>query len=76
MNAQNGAAAIVARINTCKATNPQFSLSDLGESFTIGETSTFISILGDRESLTVDRRLVEFLFRKFFFLVRYLSTLV
>ncbi|KAK4242557.1 putative sterigmatocystin biosynthesis peroxidase [Achaetomium macrosporum] len=63
VTAQTGAAAIVGRIRTCNATNPEFSLSDLGFEFILGETAAFISILGDSESFTVDTRRVEYLFR-------------
>ncbi|KAK3356611.1 Chloroperoxidase [Lasiosphaeria hispida] len=64
VNAKNGADAIVARMKTCKKTNPQYSLSELGEAFILGETAAFISILGDVKSLTVSKRLVEYLFQK------------
>jgi len=63
LNVESGAAAIVARIKTCKATNPTYSLSSLGEAFILGETAAFISILGDAESLTAEKRFVEYLFQ-------------
>ena len=40
-------------------------MSDLGEMFLLGETAAFISILGDKEALTVDTTLVEYLFGAF-----------
>ncbi|KAK4172637.1 Chloroperoxidase [Triangularia setosa] len=64
VNVESGAAAIVARINTCKAVNPTYSLSFLGEAFILGETAAYISILGDTESLTVEKKRVEYLFQK------------
>lgn len=65
VNVESGAAAIVARMKTCKSTNPQYSLSQLGEAFILGETAAFISILGDAEALTVEKTRVEYLFRTF-----------
>lgn len=62
INAVNGAAAIVGRMRASNRTNPEFAMSDLGFSFTIGETAAFISILGDSTTLTVNKRLVEYLF--------------
>lgn len=55
----------MARLERSKKTNPQFSLSDLGEMFILGETAAFISILGDKGALTVDTTLVEYLFGTF-----------
>ncbi|KAK4643001.1 hypothetical protein QC761_000370 [Podospora bellae-mahoneyi] len=63
VNVESGAAAIVARMKTCKSTNPQYSLSQLGEAFILGETAAFISILGDAETLTVEKTRVEYLFQ-------------
>jgi hypothetical protein len=66
VDVKGGAAAIVARMKTCKSTNPTYSLSDLGEAFIIGETAAFISILGDAETITAPKKLVEYLFRKLY----------
>ncbi|KAK0648405.1 Chloroperoxidase [Cercophora newfieldiana] len=63
LDVKSGATAIVARMKTCKATNPTYSLSDLGEAFILGETAAFISILGDAKTITADKKLVEYLFR-------------
>ncbi|KAK4170769.1 Chloroperoxidase [Triangularia setosa] len=63
VDVQSGTAAIIARINTCKVTNPAYSLSALGEGFIWGETAAFISILGDAETITVEKRRVEYLFQ-------------
>ncbi|KAK5659959.1 hypothetical protein OQA88_13424 [Cercophora sp. LCS_1] len=62
VNVKAGAAAIVARMKTCKSTNPTYSLSGLGEAFILGETAAFISILGDAKSITADKKLVKYLF--------------
>lgn len=64
LNVESGAAAIVARMNTCKSTNPTYSISDLGEAFILGETAAFISILGDAETITANKTLVKYLFGK------------
>ncbi|KAK3308975.1 Chloroperoxidase [Chaetomium strumarium] len=66
VDVQTGTAAIVGRIKTCNATNPQFSLSELGFDFILGETVAFISILGDAEKFTVDTRRVEYLFSEYY----------
>ncbi|KAK3369921.1 Chloroperoxidase [Podospora didyma] len=63
VNVESGTASIIARMKTCKATNPTYSLSNLGEGFILGETAAFISILGDAQSITVDKRRVEYLFQ-------------
>ncbi|KAK4451238.1 Chloroperoxidase [Podospora aff. communis PSN243] len=63
VNVKSGAAAIIGRMKSCKATNPTYSLSDLGEAFILGETAAFIAILGDAESITAEKRMVEYLFR-------------
>lgn len=59
---EQAAAARVARMQTSQATNPNFTLSDLGSAFSIGESAAYIFILGDRVSGTVERSLVEYLF--------------
>lgn len=51
-----------ARIITSNATNPKYELSPLGSDFSIGETAAYILFLGDRESATVRKDLVEYLF--------------
>ncbi|KAK0654314.1 Chloroperoxidase [Cercophora samala] len=63
VDVQSGVSAIVARMKTCKSTNPQYSISQLGEAFILGETAAFISILGDFQTITVDKRRVEYLFQ-------------
>ncbi|KAL4744671.1 hypothetical protein BDW72DRAFT_212277 [Aspergillus terricola var. indicus] len=51
-----------ARVNTSKATNPNYSMSQLGEDFSYGETAAYLIVLGDKESGTVDRSWVEYMF--------------
>ncbi|KAK6212589.1 hypothetical protein LQW54_005174 [Pestalotiopsis sp. IQ-011] len=56
------AAARIARIKTSQATNPNFTLSDLGSDFSVGEAAAYIIVLGDRVSGTVEKTVVEYLF--------------
>ena len=58
------AAARIGRIKTSQATNPNFTLSDLGSAFSVGEAAAYIIVLGDRVSGTVDKTVVEYLFGK------------
>ncbi|KAK7998869.1 Cloroperoxidase [Apiospora marii] len=62
INVTMAAAARQARIRTSNATNPQFSLSDLGSGFSLGEAAAYLIILGDRGSHTARRNVVEYLF--------------
>ncbi|KAI0881357.1 Cloroperoxidase [Annulohypoxylon maeteangense] len=59
---QMAANARVARLMTSNLTNPEYSLSDLGSAFSIGETAAYIGILGDKKSGTVPKSWVEYLF--------------
>lgn len=52
----------LARLITSNNTNPNFTLSDLGSSFSVGETAAYVAILGDQKSGTVRKCLVEYLF--------------
>lgn len=54
----------VSRLMTSNLTNPEYSLSDLGSEFSIGETAAYISVLGDKKTGTVPKSYVEFLFGK------------
>lgn len=57
------AAARIARIQTSNATNPDFSLSELGDNFSVGENAIlFLLFPKDVEAITADRRPVQFLF--------------
>ncbi|KAL4932996.1 peroxidase family protein [Aspergillus undulatus] len=53
-----------ARVNTSRATNPNYNMSQLGEDFSYGETAAYLIVLGDKESGTVDRSWVEYMFEK------------
>lgn len=61
---QMAANARVARLMTSNLTNPEFSMSPLGDDFSIGETAAYIAILGDRKAGTVPKSWVEYLFGK------------
>ncbi|ETS74409.1 hypothetical protein PFICI_14275 [Pestalotiopsis fici W106-1] len=62
INIEQAAAARVGRLQTSQATNPDFSLSDLGSAFSIGESAAYLFVLGDKVSYTVERSIVEYLF--------------
>lgn len=53
-----------ARVITSATTNPQFVLSELGASFSYGETAAYIIVFGDRQAGTAPKALVEYLFGK------------
>ncbi|KAL4951639.1 Cloroperoxidase [Aspergillus filifer] len=63
IDVQSAALAREARVNTSKATNPNYSMSELGEDFSYGETAAYLIVLGDKESGTVDRSWVEYMFK-------------
>lgn len=46
------------------ATNPNYTMSELGASFSYGETAAYIIVLGDKENGLVNRSRVEYLFGK------------
>lgn len=52
----------LARVITSNTTNPEFFLSHTGSGFSVGETAAYIIILGDRDSGTVRKEVVEYLF--------------
>lgn len=54
-----------ARVNTSMATNPNYTMSELGASFSYGETAAYIIVLGDKENGLVNRSRVEYLFGRF-----------
>lgn len=56
------AASRIARVHTSQATNPDYAMSDLGGSFSVGETAAYIIVLGDYVSGTVQKSFVEYLF--------------
>ncbi|KAI2467590.1 Cloroperoxidase [Annulohypoxylon bovei var. microspora] len=64
IDVQMASNARVARLMTSNLTNPEYSLSDLGSAFSIGESAAYIAILGDKKSGTVPKTWVEYLFEK------------
>ncbi|KIW97795.1 uncharacterized protein Z519_01379 [Cladophialophora bantiana CBS 173.52] len=59
---ETAAKARLARVDTSKLTNPTFNLTTTGTLFSFGETAAYIIALGDRETGTVRRAWVEYLF--------------
>jgi hypothetical protein len=57
------AEARAARIRTSKRTNPDFELSEQLAAISLSETASYLVVLGDRESITVPRNRVEYLFK-------------
>lgn len=55
-----------ARIRTSNATNPQYSLSELGVGFSLGEAAAYLIILGERGNYTARKSVVEYLFGESF----------
>jgi hypothetical protein len=55
----------LARVHSSIATNPSYSMSDLGNEFSLGETAAYIIALGDRDDATVQKSFVEYLFGEF-----------
>ncbi|KAI1416910.1 Chloroperoxidase [Hypoxylon sp. FL1857] len=52
----------LARIATSNATNPTFTLSDLGKTFGLGEIGAFLAVLGDISSATAVKARLEYFF--------------
>jgi hypothetical protein len=55
------------RIKTSQATNPTYVMSELGDAFTYGESAAYVVLFGDKETQTVPRSWLEWLFGKFAF---------
>ncbi|KAI1463053.1 Cloroperoxidase [Daldinia caldariorum] len=55
--------ALLARVETSKAMNPDFTLSFRASNFIFAENAAFIMVLGDRETMTVDKARVEYVFQ-------------
>ena len=53
------------RIKTSQATNPKHELSELGTSFSFGESVIYVLILGSKETGTANRTLLEWFFGEF-----------
>jgi len=64
VDVEMAAKARIARIKDSQANNPEYSLSELGTSFSFGESVAYIIALGDVETGTVQRERVEYLFGK------------
>ncbi|KAI1075743.1 Chloroperoxidase [Whalleya microplaca] len=62
IDVQMGANARQARERTSRATNPTFTMSETGKTFSYGETAAYIMVLGDKVSGTVKKSWVEYLF--------------
>ncbi|KAI1800309.1 Cloroperoxidase [Daldinia bambusicola] len=62
INMQMAANALAARLMTSNLTNPEFSMSQLGRNFGLGETAAYIAIMGSKETRTAPKALVEYLF--------------
>jgi hypothetical protein len=52
------------RIKTSQATNPTYVMSELGDAFTYGESAAYVVLFGDKETQTVPRSWLEWLFEK------------
>ncbi|KAK9773064.1 putative Chloroperoxidase [Seiridium cardinale] len=59
---KEAAAARIARVHTSQATNPTYSMSEVGGAFSVGETAAYIIVLGDKVTGTVKKSFVEYLF--------------
>ncbi|KAJ4303280.1 hypothetical protein N0V90_002173 [Kalmusia sp. IMI 367209] len=59
---QQAADARLARYITSNTTNPEYSLSQLGDAFSAGESAAYVVVLGDKLAGTVPRKFVEYLF--------------
>ncbi|XXH05349.1 hypothetical protein Hte_011775 [Hypoxylon texense] len=59
---QMAANARASRLMTSNLTNPEFSLSDTGSNFSLGESAAYVTVLGDKKSATVPKAWVEYLF--------------
>ena len=62
IDVQMAADARKARMDASNATNPTFSLSDLGNGFSLGETAAYIFMFGDKVAGTVKTSLITYFF--------------
>lgn len=51
-----------ARIEKCKVENPEYSMSTLGDGFSLGESVAYLVLLGDKKTATVKRSWLEWFF--------------
>jgi len=56
------AAAMLARQKSSNLTNPEFSLSELGSAFSVGESVAYVVVIGDKQTRTANRTWLEFWF--------------
>lgn len=61
---QQAADARLARLNESKTIDPNYTLSELGENFSYGESAGYLIVLGNKTTNTVPRKWVEYLFGK------------
>ncbi|KAH8898024.1 Cloroperoxidase [Thozetella sp. PMI_491] len=61
---QMAADARSARIKTSMETNPNFTMSNVGKAFSLGESAAYILAFGDKDAGTSNRSFVEFMFLK------------
>lgn len=55
----------LARQIASKSKNPNYTFTATTEQFSLGEVGAPIIVFGDLESATVDKKLVDYFFRKF-----------
>ncbi|KAK4452620.1 Chloroperoxidase [Podospora aff. communis PSN243] len=60
---QMSANARTARIKASKATNPEYSMSNLGDGFSLGESVAYVIVIGDKKTATVKRSWLEWFFQ-------------
>ncbi|KAI1379540.1 Chloroperoxidase [Hypoxylon crocopeplum] len=60
---KESARARVARLETSNATNPTFSLSDLGKTFGLGEIAAYTAVFGDISAGTTIKAPLEYFFK-------------
>ncbi|KAI1474346.1 hypothetical protein K445DRAFT_323386 [Daldinia sp. EC12] len=60
---QMAANARLARLMTSNLTNPEYSLSDLGSGFSIGESVVYLLVLGNKDTAEAPKNYLEYWFR-------------
>lgn len=53
------------RLATSQKTNPQHELSALADGFSWGECASFFEIMADGTTATVDKKFIDYWFRKY-----------
>lgn len=59
---QMSANARAARYKTSQATNPEYSMSELGDAFSLGESAAYVTIIGNKDNGTVPRSWLTWFF--------------